>query len=53
MKNHIQQQSMLLHDAPSQSTCPKPVVETQILTASVSQTSPVKDLEVYCYVFTF
>ncbi|CAI6354671.1 unnamed protein product [Macrosiphum euphorbiae] len=45
MKNHIQQQSMLLHDAPSQSTGPKPVVETQILTASVAQTSPVKDLE--------
>ncbi|XP_060857475.1 uncharacterized protein LOC132935047 [Metopolophium dirhodum] len=45
MKNHIQQQSMLLHDAPSQSMCPKPVVETQILTASVAQTSSVKDLE--------
>ncbi|XP_008184601.2 uncharacterized protein LOC100573606 [Acyrthosiphon pisum] len=45
MKNNIQQQSILEHDAPSQSTCPKPVVETQKLTASVAQTSPVKELE--------
>jgi len=40
-----------LHDAPSQSTCPKPVVETQIPTSSVTQTSPVKDFEVYRWVF--
>ncbi|CAI6377387.1 unnamed protein product [Macrosiphum euphorbiae] len=46
MKKSIQQQSMPLHDAPSQqTTCSKPVVETQIPTASVTQTSPVKDFE--------
>ncbi|XP_008187398.1 uncharacterized protein LOC100169140 isoform X2 [Acyrthosiphon pisum] len=44
MKKPIQQQSMPLQDAPSQqSTCSKPVVDTQIPTASVTQTSPVKD----------
>jgi len=54
MKKSIQRQSMPLHDAPSQqTTCSKPVVETQIPTASVTQTSPVKDFEVYSYVFTF
>ncbi|CAI6377496.1 unnamed protein product, partial [Macrosiphum euphorbiae] len=46
MKKSIQQQSMPLHDAPSQqTTCSKPVVQTQIPTASVTQTSPVKDFE--------
>lgn len=53
MKNQIQQQSTLLHDAPSQSTCPKPVVEIQIPTTSVTQTSSVKDFEVYSHVFKF
>jgi len=54
MKKPIQQQSTPLHDAPSQqSTCSKPVVETQLPIASVTQTSPVKDFEVYGYVFTF
>jgi len=53
MKNQVQQQPTPLHDEPLQSTCPKPVVETQTPTTSVTQTSPVKDFEVYSYVFTF
>ncbi|KAL4089189.1 hypothetical protein QTP88_024251 [Uroleucon formosanum] len=43
IKNQIQQQSMPSHEASS--TCPESVVETQIPTASVTQTSPVKDFE--------
>ncbi|XP_060861004.1 uncharacterized protein LOC132938015 [Metopolophium dirhodum] len=45
MKNQIQKHAMPLHDIPSQSTCPKPVVQTQILTASITQMSPVNDFE--------
>ncbi|XP_060858050.1 uncharacterized protein LOC132935493 isoform X2 [Metopolophium dirhodum] len=45
MKNQIQQQAMPLHDGPSQSSSSKPVVQTQILTASITRTSPVKDFE--------
>lgn len=51
MKNQIQQHVMPLHDEPSQSTCPEPVVQTQILAASITQKSPVKDFEVFSYDF--
>jgi len=53
MKNQVQQQPISSHDAPLESTCPIPVVETQIPTTSVTQTSPVQDVKVYSYVFTF
>ncbi|XP_022172564.1 uncharacterized protein LOC111035307 isoform X2 [Myzus persicae] len=42
MKSQIQP-PMPLHDTPS--ACPKPVIEPQIPTTSVTQTSPVKDFE--------
>ncbi|KAL5233817.1 hypothetical protein ACI65C_001227 [Semiaphis heraclei] len=45
MKNQVQQQPISLHDAPLESTCPKPIVETQIPTTSVTQTSPVQDFK--------
>ncbi|XP_015376701.1 PREDICTED: uncharacterized protein LOC107170983 [Diuraphis noxia] len=45
MENQVQQQPMPLQDVPLLSTCPKPVVETQILTISVTQTYPVNDVK--------
>ena len=52
MKNQQQQQPMPLHDVSTQSLCPNPLAETQILSTPVTQSSPVNEFEVQTYVFT-